>query len=50
MFEKNRVMFILLTQSVTLFFLYFHYPHEPESRNTYNKESLYIMTYLHRKK
>ena len=38
MFEKNRVMCILETQSVTLFFLYFYYPHELGSGNTYNKE------------
>ena len=28
MFGKKRVMCILQTQSVTLFFLYFYYPHE----------------------
>ena len=38
MFEKNRVMCILQTQSVTLFFLYFYYPHELESGNAYDKE------------
>ena len=38
MFEKNRVMCILQTQSGTLFFLYFYYPHELESGNTCNKE------------
>ena len=50
MFEKNyvlcvfyllcvfRVMCMLQTQSVTLFFLYFYYPHEPENGNIYNKE------------
>ena len=38
MFEKNRVMCILQTQSVTLFFLYFYYPHKVESGNTHNKE------------
>ena len=37
-FEKNRVMCILQTLSVTLFFLYFYYPHDLESDNTYNKE------------
>ena len=31
-------MCILQTQSVTLFFLYFYYPHELESGNAYNKE------------
>ena len=36
--KKNRVMRILLTQSVTLFFLEFYYPHELESGNTHNKE------------
>ena len=36
--EKNRVMCILQTQSVTLFSLYSYYPHELESGNTYNKE------------
>ena len=40
MFEKNRVMCILQTQSVTLFFLYFYYLLELESWNTYNKEQL----------
>ena len=40
MFEKNRVMIcILQTQSVTLFFLYFYYPQELESGNTYKKSS-----------
>ena len=38
MFEKNRVTCILLTQSVTLFFLYFCCPHELESWNMYNKD------------
>ena len=38
MFEKNRVMDILQTQSVILFFLYFYYPHELESGNSYKKE------------
>ena len=28
MFEKDRIMSILQTQSVTLFFLYFYYSHE----------------------
>ena len=38
MFEKNGVMCILQTQSVTFFFfLYFDYPHELESGNTYDK-------------
>ena len=36
-FEKIRVMFILQTQSVTLFFLYFYYPHELKNGNIYNK-------------
>ena len=31
-------MCILQTQSVTLFLLYFYYPHELENANTYNKE------------
>ena len=50
MFKKNRVMGILLTQSVTLFFLYFYYPHEIEIGYTYNTEYLYIMSYMHREK
>ena len=40
-------MCIIQTQPVTLFFLYFYYPHELESGNTYNKK-LYIMTCTHR--
>ena len=36
--KKNRVMCILQTQSGTLLFLYFYYPHELESGNTCNKE------------
>ena len=36
--KKKRVICILQTQSVTLFFIYFHYPHELESGNSYNKE------------
>ena len=39
MFEKNRVMGILQTQSVTLFFLYFYYPRELESGKTIIKSS-----------
>ena len=38
MFEKNRVMCILQTQSVTLIVLYFYYPQELESGSTYDKE------------
>ena len=37
MYEENRAMCILQTQSVTLIFLYFCYPHEPESGKTSNK-------------
>ena len=48
--KKNRVMSILQTQSVTLLFLCFYYPHELKSRNTCNRKYLYIMTCLHRKK
>ena len=50
MFEKNRVICILQTQSVTLFFLRFYYPRELESGNTYKKEQLYIMTCRRREK
>ena len=38
MFKKNRVICIIQTQSVTLFFLHFDYPHELQSRNKYNKQ------------
>ena len=37
MFENSGVMCILQTQLVTLFVLYFDYPHELESGNTYDK-------------
>ena len=50
MFEKNRVKCILQTQSVTLFFLCFYYPHELENENIYNKDYLYIMSCIYRKK
>ena len=40
--EKNRVMCILQTQSVTLFFLYFYYPHELESGSNYTSWLVYI--------
>ena len=49
-FETKVNMCILQTQSVTLIFLYFYYPHELERGNTYNKEQLYIMTCIHREK
>ena len=48
--KKNGVMCILETQSVTLFFSYFYYPHKLESGNTYGKQLLYIMTCIHREK
>ena len=35
---ETKVMCMLQTQSVTLFFLYYYWPHELESGNTYNKE------------
>ena len=35
---KKIVMCILQTQSVTLLFSYFYYPHELESANAYNKK------------
>ena len=38
MFQKNKVMCILQTQSITLYFLNFSYPQKPESGTTCNKE------------
>ena len=38
MFEKNKVMCILQTQSVTLYFLNFYYPQKLEGGKTFNKE------------
>ena len=39
MFEKKIELCIFYRPNqLTLFFLYFHYPHELESGSTYNKE------------